>query len=213
MSGLVQDPATAGGEASGGLLRPGFAEPALDAQRCFRTLLSAMAHPGRIHALDVAIEPPARLMPGSAALCLTLLDAETPLWLDAACADEEARAYLRFHCGCPLVDDSRAAAFGLVGGALPPLGDFAPGDDLAPEDSATVIWQVEALEDEGPLRLSGPGIDGIRALGLAPLPGHFLEERARGHAAFPAGVDLILVAGSRLVGLPRSTRIETAGEG
>ena len=213
MSRRSESPIAEAGERPAGLLRPGFAEPALDAQRCFRTLLSAMAHPGRVHALEVAVEPPPALMPGSAALCLTLLDAETPLWLDAACADDETRAYLRFHCGCPLVGDSRTAAFALVGGALPPLDDFAQGDDLAPEDSATVIWQVESLEDDGPLRLAGPGIDGTRALGISPLPRNFLQDRTRGHVAFPAGVDLILVSGNRLVGLPRSTRIDSAGEG
>lgn len=195
-----------------GLLRPGFAEPVLDAQRCFRTLLAAMAHPGRIQALPVAVEPPAGLMPASAALCLTLLDAEAPLWLDAAAEEAEAASYLRFHCGCPLVAEPQAAAFALVAGALPRLEIFGSGDDLAPEASATVIWQVERLDDEGPLVLTGPGIERTQRLGVAPLPRHLLTDWADNGALYPAGIDLVLVNGGRLVALPRTTRIHLSEE-
>ncbi|SMF80433.1 alpha-D-ribose 1-methylphosphonate 5-triphosphate synthase subunit PhnH [Tistlia consotensis] len=198
-----------------GLLRPGFAEPTLDAQRCFRILLDAMAHPGRIAELPVAIEPPPGLMAASAALCLTLLDAETPFWLDPAAAGAEAAAWLRFHCGCPLAADSRQAAFALVAGTAPDLTRFAEGDDLAPEASATLIWQVERLEESGPLVLTGPGIERKRALGLAPLAEGFLEAWAANGALFPCGLDLVLVCGGRLAALPRTTRIarrETDGE-
>lgn len=201
-----------GAELQAGLLRPGLAEPALDAQRCFRRLLTAMAHPGRIQEIGVAVEPPSGLMPASAALCLTLLDPETPLWLDAAAAGDEALAYLRFHCGCPIVADSRAAAFALVAGPPPVLERFEAADDLAPERSATVIWQVEELTAEGPLRLSGPGIETSQALGVAPLPAAFLEQWADNGALFPAGLDLVLVCGSRLAALPRTTRIVRAEE-
>lgn len=194
-----------------GLLRPGFAEPTLDAQRCFRALLDAMAHPGRIAELPVAIEPPPGLMAASAALCLTLLDAETPLWLDPAAAGEEAAAWLRFHCGCPLVEDSRQAAFALAVGAPPEFSRFAEGDDLAPEDSATVIWQVERLEEKGPLRLTGPGIEREQALGLAPLDDAFIEAWSENGALFPCGLDLVLVCGGRLAALPRTTRIARVG--
>lgn len=200
-----------------GLLRPGFAEPVLDAQRCFRTLLSAMAHPGRIHELPVAAEPPAGLMPASAALCLTLLDAESPLWLDSSLAGAEAASYLAFHCGCPLVEEGRRAAFALVAGGPPALARFAAGDDLAPEASTTVIWQVGALDEACPLRLTGPGIETEQHLGVtlsdgSALANDFLEEWADNGALYPCGIDLVVVSGGRLVGLPRTTRIERTKE-
>ena len=208
---------TTGGTKGAGLLRPGFAEPVLDAQRCFRRLLDAMAHPGRPVEIEVAVEPPPGLAPAAAALCLTLLDGESPLWLDPAEASEDARAYLRFHCGCPLVEDGRRASFALLAGtagaALPDFSRFAEGDDLAPESSTTLILQVEAFQEDGPLRLSGPGIDGVRPLGIEPLPQGFLEAWRSNGALYPCGLDLIVVCGSRLVGLPRTTRIVRQEEG
>ena len=190
-----------------GLLHPGFAEPALDAQRSFRKLLEAMARPGRILELEVAVEAPPGLSAAAAALCLTLLDSDSPLWLDPAEATGEAEAYLRFHCGCPLVEDPQRASFALVQGELADFSSFNQGDDLAPESSATLIWQVDGLWQEGPLRLSGPGIEQEHRLGVEPLAEAFLDAWKDNGALYPCGLDLVLVCGSRLAALPRTTRL------
>lgn len=197
----------------GGLLRPGFAEPALDAQRCFRTLLEAMSHPGRLLEIEVAVEPPPGLTAAAAAVCLTLLDADSPLWLDPATTTEDAKAYLRFHCGCPLVEDGRQAAFALIQGELPDFGSFAAGDDLSPESSTTLIWQVEDLREKGLLRMTGPGIETSHTLGIEPLPDGFLEAWRDNGALYPCGLDLILASGHRIAALPRTTRIAGEREG
>ena len=80
-----------------------------DSQQVFRLVLAAMSEPGSVHDIEVDMTPPARLDPATAAVCLTLLDFETPVWLDAAADSDETRAWLRFHCGCPLVADAGAA--------------------------------------------------------------------------------------------------------
>ena len=93
-----------------GDLRPGLADPVHDSQRFFRGLLTAMAHPGRLVTLEGAPQGPKPLDPATAAAALTLLDYDTPLWIDWIADTPPLRAYLKFHCGCPIVERSQEAA-------------------------------------------------------------------------------------------------------
>jgi len=77
-------------------LSPGFADPVTSAQACFRAVLDAMAHPGRIKTAP-EVTAPAPLCAALGAVLLTLVDPETPLWLDPEAA--AARAWIGFHTG------------------------------------------------------------------------------------------------------------------
>lgn len=187
-------------------LRPGFADPVIDSQRAFRIVLDAMARPGRIGTLADGLSPPAPLTVGAAALCLTLVDQDTPLWLAPGIGTPEVAAFLRFHCGCRIVNDPALAAFAVADGAeLPALERFAAGDDAWPETSTTVIVQVDALSDSRGLSLTGPGIESLHRLSVDGLRTGIWAEWAANHALFPRGVDLILVAGRQVAALPRTT--------
>lgn len=188
-------------------MKPGFADPVLDAQSAFRAAMEAMARPGRIQEVAPPEGVPDGLAPAAAALLLTLVDADTPLWTDAG---EEARGWIAFHCGAPLVAPGEAA-FALVTGALPPLDRFRCGTDEAPQDGATVILQVPRLSASGSWRLSGPGIETEHRLEVEGTPSAFVAEWEARRAGFPCGVDLFLCAGPRLAALPRTVRIEEAG--
>jgi alpha-D-ribose 1-methylphosphonate 5-triphosphate synthase subunit PhnH len=190
------------------LLRPGFADPVMHAQETFRMVLDAMSRPGSLHASTVSLEPPRSLHPATAALCLTLLDHETPLWLDPSLESDEVWTFLRFHCGCPRAEERSAAAFAVLDGAPCGLASFAQGTPEYPDTSATLICQVEGLREDGPLILRGPGIRDRASLGLSPFPAPFLEEWEGNQARFPRGVDTIWVSGKTIVGLPRTTRLE-----
>lgn len=191
------------------ILKAGFDDPVRDSQRAFRTLLGAMAQPGRIVRPPAPPEIPAALHPAAAAVCLALLDFETPLWL-AGPGIDEARAWLAFHAGCPFAASPDRAAFALVtdAGFLPALDRFALGNDEYPETSTTVILQTGRLGSGGDKRLSGPGINGTCALAVGGLPASFWAERARACALFPRGLDVILTAGAALAALPRTTTAE-----
>lgn len=188
----------------------GFAEPVGDAQRCFRLILEAMAHPGRV------VELPSDLLPvnesgltdAAAALALTLLDFETPVWLDAPC--RRATAYLRFHCGVPVVKDTAAARFAFVAdlGAIPPLGSFDVGDIEFPDRSTTLVVAVPELMAERGLRLRGPGLKDTGRLAVGGIEAPFWRARAELAPLFPLGVDLVLVCGRRLAAVPRTTVVE-----
>lgn len=186
-----------------------FCAPALQAQTVFRALLDALSRPGSPRALAPPLPtPPAGTGAGLYAAALTLVDFETPVWLAPALAG--AAAELRFQLGAPLVERPDVAAFALVddGTALPPLTDFAQGEDTYPDRSTTLLIEVAGLEPGGPWRLTGPGIAGEVRLAMDGLPADFTAQWASNHARFPRGVDVFLFAGASVVGLPRTTRID-----
>ena len=184
--------------------QPGFADPVRDSQACFRAVLDAMARPGRIHHLAAPLAAPPGLCRAAAAVLLTLVDADTPLWLDPAAG--AARDWVLFHCGSPL-SSAQEAAFALVLGPVR-LADFHAGTDDAPELGATVILQVDRLGQGEGFRLSGPGLAEPATLAVTGLPADFAASWRTNHAQFPRGVDVILCAGDSLSALPRTVRVE-----
>ena len=183
---------------------PGFADPVLDAQACFRALLDAMARPGSIHRAGAALIAPAPLCPAAAAVLLALVDGESSVFIDPAFA--EAADWVRFHCGVAPTADQTTAAF-VLASSLPDLASLACGSDEGPEDAATVILQVSAFGEGPSFTLAGPGLQCPTDLRVTGLPADFAARWADNHRLFPRGIDLILCAGDRLVALPRSVTI------
>jgi alpha-D-ribose 1-methylphosphonate 5-triphosphate synthase subunit PhnH len=189
---------------------PGLADPTLDSQRIFRSVLEALSRPGRIVDVPAAIQAPVPLHPATAAVCLTLLDFDTPLWLDETAARPQVIEWLKFHCSMPLVPEPGAAQFALVADSdrMPELSAFDAGTAEHPERSATLIVQVQALIGGTGRRLTGPGIAGAVHLDVAGVPAPFWTWASDNHALFPRGVDVFLSAGQVIAALPRSTRVE-----
>jgi alpha-D-ribose 1-methylphosphonate 5-triphosphate synthase subunit PhnH len=191
------------------VVTPGFHNPAMDAQRVFRQVLEAMTHPGRILELPSDVTPfPDDLNPATAAVGLTLLDHDTPVWSDLP-PSSGALSWLRFHCGCPFSRDPGQAVFALITDAPQalPLSQFFPGTDEAPETAATLIVQVAALRPGAGGRLRGPGINGQRRLAVDGLPEDFWEARQRICRGYPVGLDVLLVCDRQLAALPRTTTV------
>ncbi|MCO6417422.1 phosphonate C-P lyase system protein PhnH [Siccirubricoccus sp. KC 17139] len=188
-------------------LTPGFADPVLGAQSCFRAILEAMSRPGRLQRVAGIDQPPAPLGVAAAATMLTLADADTPVWTDAGRAAED---WLRFHAGCPLVASPAEAAFLLATGRMPALATLAQGSEEEPHRSATLIVEVRTLAETVGWKLTGPGIETEHRLQVAGLPADFLRQWAANRRGFPRGVDVVLTAGPWLAALPRTTRIEEA---
>lgn len=190
-------------------MTPGFSDPVFNSQETFRAILEAMAHPGRIATAASALEQPHPLNLASAAVCLTLLDFETPFWTDLD-SDHMAIGWLQFHCGCPVVKNPSEAAFAMITNhdSMPSLDHFKIGDEKCPESSTTLIIQTPGLSSMGGKRLTGPGIETCSTLEIAGLSDHFWQDRHIQLAMFPLGVDIILTSKNRLVGLPRTTKVE-----
>ena len=190
-------------------LAPGFADPVHDSQATFRILLDALARPGRIQHIDVALDAQASGTPRAAVAALyALCDFATPVWL--AQENPALASALRFHTGAPLTTNPAQAAFAWIADALtvPPLDQFALGDPETPEYSTTLLIQVESLSTGANLRLSGPGIEHTETLAPRGLPDGFWQQRAALAGLFPCGVDLYLVCDDAVVGVPRTTRVE-----
>jgi alpha-D-ribose 1-methylphosphonate 5-triphosphate synthase subunit PhnH len=192
------------------LLLPAWTDSVHASQATFRCVLNALSEPGLRQTIPVGIDGPAPLAPATTALCLALLDYETPVWRDAAATTPAVTSYLRFHCSCPLVGDRTQAGFAIIAKPDSRLSDgFAQGTMDYPDRSCTLLVQLPSL-DGGPVRtLSGPGIEHTRTIRVEGLPDNFDLFWRENNAAFPLGVDVIFCCGDEIIGLPRTTRIQS----
>lgn len=190
---------------------PGLADPILDSQRIFRCVMDAMARPGRIVDLDAGLSAPVPGYEAIGAIALTLLDFETPVFLPAGPEGAMLANWLRFHCGCPVTADAQEACFALCrADALPPLDAFNAGDAKYPDQSTTLLILCPALDGGPAVMLEGPGIADSASIAPQGLPEDFWAQATDNRARFQLGVDIVLAAGDRIIGLPRSTRISAS---
>ena len=190
------------------VLAPGFSDPGHDAQRLFRAVLDAFAHPGRIMSLPDPPAGPGTISPATAAYLLTLVDRDTPLWLAPEFELPAVRDFVRFHTGAPIVARRDEAVFAVLAHDTASLDGFAIGTDLYPDRSATLVIEVPVLGAGAARRWRGPGIDGQAAVAVGGLGADFWQAWADNHALFPCGVDIVFAAGSQLLALPRSIAVE-----
>jgi alpha-D-ribose 1-methylphosphonate 5-triphosphate synthase subunit PhnH len=190
------------------VLAPGFSDPGHDAQRLFRAVLDAFAHPGRIMSLPDPPAGPGTISPATAAYLLTLVDRDTPLWLAPEFERPAARDFVRFHTGAPIVARRDEAVFAVLAHDTASLDGFAIGTDPYPDRSATLVIEVPVLGAGAARRWRGPGIDGQAAVAVGGLGADFWQAWADNHALFPCGVDVVFAAGSQLLALPRSIAVE-----
>ena len=192
------------------MLAPAFDDPALASQAVFRTVMDALARPGLARPLAPRLTVPSPLTATAAAVALTLLDYETPFWLDQGLAQaSDVASWIKFHTGAPLTTDPAQAAFAFVSdpARMPAFDAFSFGSIEYPDRSTTLVLQVASFDQGEALALCGPGIAETRGFSAAPLPPDFRARLVANRAMFPRGVDLILVSPDAVAALPRSTRV------
>jgi alpha-D-ribose 1-methylphosphonate 5-triphosphate synthase subunit PhnH len=103
------------------------------------------------------------------------------------------------------------AELDLPGANLAYLDQAPVGTLLYPDRAATIIVACE-LGHGLPLTLSGPGIPTTAVVRVAGLPPTFWVLRAA-KISYPLGIDLFLVDGPQMLGLPRTTVVATVETG
>lgn len=187
-------------------LSAGFSDPVHDAQRAFRSALTALARPGRPVDLGRAI-PGLPLGAAMAHLLLALADDDSAVWWQDGGA--AASPWLRFHTGATATAGTGQAMFAVVTDAtsMPRLEAFAQGTAASPEFSTTLLIEVPSLTDGSALQWRGPGIRDVATVRIDGLPEAFWSQWQANHAGFPQGVDVFFTCGAQALGLPRTTRV------
>lgn len=188
------------------------ADSAVGAQRVFRGVLEALSYPGRTVAIPPLAGAPAALGGGLAAVALTLLDEDTPVWAHPTLAnDAEAMACLAFHAGVRPVADSMDAAFVIATpDTIPSWRDLRLGTDEAPHESATILLDARQPGAGGRFTATGPGIDGSITIDAPWAPADFVTTWRHNGELFPRGVDLVAVTDESIVALPRTSAVVPA---
>ena len=205
----------------------GFSNPVNDSQVIFRQLLKAMSEPGVcVQANSPALDLP--LYGSTFAVCQTLLDQQTPLWLAPSLDTQAIKHNLHFHTGVTLTNSREDALFALASASeIDTFDDFLAGDHEYPELSCTVILQVdaviagktdtihssEAVTDIQPqeltqLRLTGPGIETEHCVSITNMTPSLLAYLVERQHKFPLGLDFILIDPAQFIALPRTTNVE-----
>lgn len=196
-------------------LKGGFNDPVFQAQTVFRSVMQAMARPGTIFTVEPDVLPPSPLTPMMAAIACTLMDADTPVFLDDTINQSvPSRTWLTFQTGAPLTTAPNKAAFALIAdpSKLYSFSGFAIGTQEYPETSTTLILNCKSLEDGPRLTLTGPGIQDRQPFYPFGLSNHFTSTWTENGKLFPLGCDLIFACGNQLACLPRTTQISIAGD-
>ena len=157
----------------------------------YEALMWALSRPGLPRDLPAA---------GQAGIIETLIDRECSVY-----CEDPAMAGLAARSGAALVAPDKADHLFL---SQPPvqLTGLRQGSDMYPEEGATLVIPV-SLGAGDPLRLTGPGVNGVVTLSLSGIPQGFWAERAR-EMRYPMGFELFLLDGAKVIGIPRTTVVE-----
>jgi len=184
-----------------------------DTQRIFRALVKASSYPGTIQELgDIAkkmnLEIP--LSRGALLLSLTLLDRE----VNFHTPQKELAQSLSRLTYSPSVEARNAEFIVIPQGCRSAelISSACRGTLINPHKGATIILEVDSLEERGHWILRGPGIKTENRVNIKGSD-EWLKPRNESTREFPLGVDLYLVDHrAALMVLPRTTVIRREEE-
>lgn len=171
-------------------------------QTVYRHLLRAFSFPGRIEKLGDGC--------ALTQVLATLVDSEVRLADPHRLVNELTRQRLQARIAAP-----EHAQFIVADGSKPPAWEPRQGSLDSPEQGATILLKVASLGHGTHWSLEGPGIETRALLAIGGLDPAWMDRRTAWNAAFPLGVDLVLMDATCMAALPRTTamsRVTTPGE-
>ncbi len=161
----------------------------------FEALMWALSRPGGVQSLPE---------PGMEGIAEALLDRECRVFCDDPGLADRVASFGAALMPVPLADHCFVSL--ASNAALDRLAQVAVGSALYPDAGATVVTSARFGTGQR-LRLTGPGIETFTDIALDGLAPGLWPLRAT-LCRYPAGFDLFLICGARVIGLPRSTTIE-----
>lgn len=159
----------------------------------YAALLWALSRPGLAQTLPDA---------GPAGVIDALIDRECAVYCEDAALSAVAQ-----QAGAALVAPEAADHLFFCQPPAPEmLASLRQGSDLYPEGGATLILPARFGAGTG-LRLTGPGVETAVEIAVGGIPAAFWAARRR-TLRYPMGMEMFLLDGDQVIGLPRSTKIE-----
>jgi alpha-D-ribose 1-methylphosphonate 5-triphosphate synthase subunit PhnH len=144
---------------------------------------------------------------GAAAILLALLDRGLSLGVCGGDAAHRVAARVRADTGAAEGDVTESDWLLVHGAAADTIARARRGSRLAPETGATLV--IASAVEPQPMSITGPGVAG-RATVFVPLDTVAVHAFTAANSMLPCGVDLLIVTGKCVVGLPRSVALGVA---
>ncbi|CAB1066046.1 hypothetical protein D1BOALGB6SA_10845 [Olavius sp. associated proteobacterium Delta 1] len=186
-----------------------FNDPAPGSQQTFRAVFTAMDHPGQLFSIRQDPYAPAIFNSASAAICLTLLDFETPVWTDIDW-QSPAISWLQFGCNSSIVTEPCMANFVIVTepGTMPDLEYFRVGRYEYPENATTMLVQVDDILPGVEDRNSRIMVGELSQLEFKGVPDNFWHQWQQLSRMYSFGLDIFFTCEDVLTALPQTKPTE-----
>ncbi|UZE96243.1 phosphonate C-P lyase system protein PhnH [Alkalimarinus alittae] len=185
----------------------GFQNEVIDAQHCFRKIMKAMSEPGFLVTLE-PLNTTGNISSATFSVALTLIDQDISVWVSPQLSSREFIDNLRFYCGCRLTSSPLDADFVFIKlSEWQDLESYKQGTEEYPDRFPTLIIESEGLQEKGDIELRGPGIKGLRSVGITGIHQQHIDLLKNNQQRFPMGYDFIFTHADQLMALPRSTQL------
>jgi alpha-D-ribose 1-methylphosphonate 5-triphosphate synthase subunit PhnH len=184
-------------------------DPAFGSQQTFRAVITAMEHPGQLITIRQDPYAPAIFNSASAAICLMLLDCETPVWTDIDWPSP-AISWLQFGCNSSVVTDPCMANLAIVTkpATMPALEYFRIARYDSFENATTILVQVDDILPVVEYKRAGIWVDEMFQLELKGVPHHFWHQWRHLSDRHPLGIDIFFTCEDVMTVLPKTGPIE-----